>query len=429
MFWRMLKKSFSKGLKGKLLAVVTIAFGASLASSMLNISLDIGDKVNRELKTYGANILVEPRVETVPLNIGGVEYNPLQGQAYLEEASLSSLKTIFWANNILSFTPYLEQPATTGNQDTVLVGTWFNKEITTPAGEKVVTGAVSLKAWWKVNGQWADDSSENQAMVGTELAQKAGIKQGDNLKVLVNTPSGGKEQVLKVTGVFDSGSGDDRKVFVPLALIQKLQGTSGKVSKVEVSALTTPENELARRAAKDLQSLTSEEYERWYCTAYVGAITYQIEEILPGVRANAIRQVAESEGLILGKIQLLMLLLTAAALLSAALGISSLMTTKVLERSKEIGLLKALGAEGWQVIALFVAESVISGILGGVLGYLMGLGFAQVIGQAVFGSGLSIKIMVLPIVLTLSVGVALLGSLSAIRMLVNLRPAEVLHGR
>ncbi|HBW35721.1 ABC transporter permease [Desulfosporosinus sp. BICA1-9] len=429
MFWRMLKKSFSKGLKGKLLAVVTIAFGASLASSMLNISLDIGDKVNRELKTYGANILVEPRVETVPVNIGGIEYNPLQGQSFLEDASLSSLKTIFWANNILSFTPYLEQPAVTGKQDTVLVGTWFNKEITTPAGEKVVTGAVSLKAWWKVNGQWADDSSENQAMVGTELAQKAGIKQGDNLKVLVNTPSGGKEQVLKVTGVFDSGSGDDRKVFVPLALIQKLQGTSGKVSKVEVSALTTPENELARRAAKDLQSLTSEEYERWYCTAYVGAITYQIEEILPGVRANAIRQVAESEGLILGKIQLLMLLLTAAALLSAALGISSLMTTKVLERSKEIGLLKALGAEGWQVIALFVAESVISGILGGVLGYLMGLGFAQVIGQAVFGSGLSIKIMVLPIVLTLSVGVALLGSLSAIRMLVNLRPAEVLHGR
>jgi len=429
MFWRMLKKSFSKGLKGKLLAVVTIAFGASLASSMLNISLDIGDKVNRELKTYGANILVEPRVETVPLNIGGVEYNPLQGQSFLEEESLSSLKTIFWANNILSFTPYLEQPATTGNQDTVLVGTWFNKEITTPAGEKVVTGAVSLKAWWKVNGQWAEDSSENQAMVGAELAKKTGIKPGDNVKVLVNTPSGRREQALKVTGVFDSGSGDDRKVFVPLALIQKLQGTSGKVSKVEVSALTTPENELARRAAKDPKSLSSEEYERWYCTAYVGAITYQIEEILPGVRANAIRQVAESEGLILGKIQLLMLLLTAAALLSAALGISSLMTTKVLERSKEIGLLKALGAEGWQVVVLFVAESVISGIIGGILGYLMGLGFAQVIGQAVFGSGLSIKIMVLPIVLTLSVGVALMGSLSAIRMLVNLRPAEVLHGR
>lgn len=429
MFWRMLKKSFSKGLKGKLLAVVTIAFGASLASSMLNISLDIGDKVNRELKTYGANILVEPRVETVPLNIGGVEYNPLQGQSFLEEASLSSLKTIFWANNILSFTPYLEQPATTENQDTVLVGTWFNKEITTPAGEKVVTGAASLKAWWKVNGQWTEDSSENQAMVGTELANKAGIKPGDNVKVLVKTPSGSKEQALKVTGVFDSGSGDDRKVFVPLALIQKLQGTTGKVSKVEVSALTTPENELARRAAKDPKALNSEEYERWYCTAYVGAITYQIEEILPGVRANAIRQVAESEGLILGKIQLLMLLLTAAALLSAALGISSLMTTKVLERSKEIGLLKALGAEGWQVSALFVAESVISGIIGGVLGYLMGLGFAQIIGQAVFGSGLSIKIMVLPIVLTLSVGVALLGSLSAIRMLVNLRPAEVLHGR
>ena len=67
--------------------------------------------------------------------------------------------------------------------------------------------------------------------------------------------------------------------------------------------------------------------------------------------------------------------------------------------------------------------------LGGLLGYVLGLGFAQIIGQAVFGSVLTIKLMVLPIVLTISVGVALLGSVSAIKMLTNLRPAEVLHGR
>jgi putative ABC transport system permease protein len=428
-FWRMLKKSFSKGLKSKLLAVVTIAFGASLASSMLNISLDIGDKVNRELKTYGANIIVEPRVETIPVNIGGVEYNPLQGNSYLEEESLGKLKTIFWANNILAFAPYLEQKIQVAGEETVLVGTWFNKEITTSAGEKVVTGTTGLKSWWQVSGQWASDNNPGEVMVGMNLAKKAGVKPGDKLSIKVNGKGGTTEQELHVKGVFDSGSSDDNKAFVPLALVQELQGIKGKVSKVEVSALTTPENDLARRAEKDVKSLNAEEYERWYCTAYVGAITYQIEEILPGVKANAIRQVADSEGLILNKIQLLMLLLTAAALVSAALGISSLMTTKVLERSKEIGLLKALGAEGWQVIALFVSETVITALIGGALGYGMGLGFAQIIGQAVFGTGLSVKLMVLPIVLTLSVAVALMGSLSAIRMLVNLRPAEVLHGR
>ncbi|GAB6174907.1 ABC transporter permease [Paradesulfitobacterium aromaticivorans] len=429
MFWRMLKKSFAKGLKSKLLAIVTIAFGATLASSMLNISLDIGDKVNRELKTYGANIIVEPRVDTIPVNIGGVEYNPLQNRSYIEEEDASKIKTIFWANNILAFAPYLEQTAEVNGKKVTMVGTWFNKEITTPAGEKVITGTTSLKSWWRINGEWASDDSAREAMVGVKLAEQLGLKPGDELRLQVENLTGLKEETLKVKGIFDSGSGDDDKLFVPLAFVQIQQGLQGKVGKVEVSALTTPENELARKAEQDLKSLTSEEYERWYCTAYVGAITYQIEEILPGVRAKAIRQVADSEGLILSKIQLLMVLLTVAALVSAALGISSLMTTKVLERSREIGLLKALGAENWQVLVLFLSETMINALIGGSAGYLLGLGFAQIIGQAVFSSELAVKMMVLPIVLTISLGVALVGSLSAIRMLVNLRPAEILRGR
>lgn len=425
----MLKKSFSKGLKGKILAVVTIAFASSLTSAMLNVSLDIGDKVNKELKTYGANIIVEPRVDTIPVNIGGVDFNPLSKGTFIEEESLGKIKTIFWANNIVAFAPYLEQAGKVNGTPINMVGTWFDKQITAPTGEKPVTGIKSLKSWWRIDGAWPSDSASDEAIVGIQLAKQSGLKPGDQLRVEVTTPNGPKEQIFKVKGTFDSGGSDDDKIFVPLSVVQKAQGLEGKVAKVDVSALTTPDNELARRAAKDPAALSTRDYETWYCTAYVSSISYQIEEVLPGAKANAIRQVSDSEGVILGKIQLLMLLLTVAALISSALGISSLMTTKVLERSKEIGLLKALGAEGRQVILLFLSETLVSALLGGLLGYLLGLGFAQIIGKTVFGSVLSVKLMVLPLVLTISVGVALLGSLTAIRMLAKLRPAEVLHGR
>lgn len=431
MFWRMLKKSFTKGVKGKLLAIITIAFGASLAGAMLTVSLDIGDKVNKELKTYGANLMVEPQTETIPVEIGGVNFNPLSENDYIKEESIQKFKMIFWANNILGFAPYLEVQTQINNndQDITLVGTWFNKHIQIETGETMDTGVKHTKPWWEVKGKWINDqSNEKKLMIGSEIAKEYKVKPGDNLSLKVKTPKGEKNLTLEVAGVITGGKEEEQRLYGPLALVQELMELKGKVAKVEVSALTTPENELAKKAEKDKDSLTADEFERWYCTAYVSAIAYQIEEAIPGVVAKPIRQVANSEGVILSKIQLLMLLLTIAALISSALGISSLMTTKVLERSKEIGLMKAVGAEDWEVILLFIVETAITGLLGGLVGYALGLGFAQIIGEKVFGTALSFNLLVIPIVLLLSVGIAVAGSLSAMRIIIRLRPAEVLHG-
>ncbi len=199
----------------------------------------------------------------------------------------------------------------------------------------------------------------------------------------------------------------------------------GKVAKVEVSAITTPDNDLARKAAHNPKSLTLKEWETWYCTAYVSAISYQIEEAVSGARAKPVRQVAESEGAILQKTQLLMLLITALSLAGSALGISNLLTASVMERTREIGLLKALGATDSEILLSTLSETMATGIAG----YFMGLGFAQIIGQTVFGSAVEAKGMVIPIVMILVVLVTLAGSLPAFRMLLSLRPAEVLHGR
>jgi putative ABC transport system permease protein len=263
-------------------------------------------------------------------------------------------------------------------------------------------------------------------MLGETLAARLKMKVGD---ALTSGDSPDSQQRLAVRAIFHGGGAEDEWAFAPLKLVQDLSGRPGLVQRVDVSALTTPENELARRAAQDPNSLSRKEWDTWYCTAYISSIAYQIEEVVADSRAKPVLQVAESEGTILRKTQLLMLLLTLLSLMCSALAISNLVTAGVMERSAELGLLKALGATNGAVFLLILAELSVTSVLGGLAGYFAGLGFAQVIGRSVFGAAIAAKALVIPIVSILILIVALLGSLPAMRMLFSLRPTEVLHGR
>lgn len=429
MFWRMVRGALVRQGRKMFLVAVTVALGVSLATAMLNVMLDVGDKVNRELKAYGANITVTPRSASVLGEIYGLDTAPGAMGQYLQEEELGKLKTIFWANNIVDFAPSLETRVALGPAGTnaVLVGTWFNRHLSLPTGETVDTGIQQLKSWWSVDGNWADDTNVNTAMVGAILADKLGVKAGDTVEFVL--PGSDKRETVTVRGIFSAGGPEDEELFVPLPLVQNLLNLPGKVAKVEVSAMTTPENELARRAAHDPKSLSLKEWETWYCTSYVSAISYQIEEVISGSRAKPVRQVAESEGNILEKTQLLMLLITVLSLAGSSLGISNLLTAGIMERSREIGLLKALGATNGAVIGLTLSEIMLTGLAGGIVGYFLGLGFAQIIGETVFGTAIALNVMVIPWVIAAVGAVILAGSLPAIRMLLSLRPAAVLHGR
>ena len=154
--------------------------------------------------------------------------------------------------------------------------------------------------------------------------------------------------------------------------MQELTARAGKVASVAVSATPTPDNELARRAARNPAALSGRDYETWYCTAYVSAICYQIQEAIPGSVAAAVRKVAEGEGAILEKTQLLMILITALSLIGSALGISNLVTASVMERAKEIGLLKAIGARDHSISGVIMTEILFTALIGGTSGYFMG---------------------------------------------------------
>ena len=423
----MVFRALGRQKKKMLMIAFTIALGSSLATAMLNVMFDVGDKVNQELKTYGANIRVVPQSESLLTEEFGFDDNISQ---FLKEEELGKIKTIFWAFNIVDFAPYFESSAYLKDGEKVSVsGTWFKKHLELPTGETLDTGMTAMKTWWSVQGSWLDDGDDTGAMVGSAFSKRNGISVGDTISLFRKAEGKQRGQTWIVKGIFDSGSDEDEKVYITIKSAQKLFEKTGLVTSIEVSALTTPDNDLARRAAQDPSSLNRNDWDTWYCTAYVSSICYQIQEVISNSCAKAVRQVAESEGAILNKTQLLMLLITILSLIGSALGISNLVTASVMERAQEIGLLKAIGAHDAPISILVLTEILITAILGGIIGYFAGLGFAQIIGQSVFDSAINIKATVIPLVAILIFVVTMAGSVPSIKLLLSLKPAEVLHGR
>ncbi len=426
MFPRMILRALRRQLGKKVLIAVTICLGAALTTSMLAVMLDIGDKVKQELRSYGANIEVTPKGASVVSDV----YETDGGAAgALKESELPKLKSIFWANNLEDFAPYLTVTARPGGtQDSgsvTVVGTWFDHELTLPAGDPVRTGLSRLRDWWDVEGAWAADAQPGQVMAGQTVAAAQGWRVGDT--VTLATAKGSVEAT--VTGIFQGGGDEDELVYAPLATVQRLADRAGELDRVEVRAITTPENELSQRAERDPSSLSVADWETWYCTAYVSSISYQIEEALTDSVAKPVRQIADTEGVILTKTQLIMTLIAILAMVGSALGIANLVTASVMERSAELGLLKAIGARNGAIVALILTEMLIVGFVGGLVGFGLGVGLAQIIGQMVFSSWITLRPMVLPMMAALVASMILLGSLPALRVLMTLKAADVLHGK
>ncbi|MDT3767227.1 FtsX-like permease family protein [Gleimia hominis] len=441
MFFRMIRKALLGQRGGRAMIIFTVALGTCVATSMLSVMFDVGDKVNQELKSYGANITVRPKDAAIVQDLYQF-HDQKEQQSYLKESELPNIKTIFWTYNILDFTPLLNVQAEVKNgsqaQTVPAVGTWFDEHLDLPTGDKVDTGLAKLRPWWKLDGKWPKETAAAtqvaaksktgatpQAVVGTRLAKKLGVKPGGTVQVQRN----GRDETVAVAAVATTGGDEDDQLFLPLHQAQTLLNKPGAVGQVEVSALTTPDNDLARKAAKNPESLSISERETWYCTAYVSSIAYQIEEVMTDSVARPVRAVSESEGMILEKTQLLMLLVTVLAMAGASLAIANLVTANVMERSREIGLLKAIGARDSSVVGLLLTEILLIGLVGGAVGFGVGVGLAQLIGHLVFSSSITVAPAVALIVSALVLLVVLGGCIPAVRYLLRLRPAEVLHGR
>ena len=178
MFVRLVYESFRRQKRRKALAGIAITLGVCVATAMIAVATDIGDKISRELRTYGANLLVTPQEDTLDLQIGGVDLKPPSDGAYLNEADLPKIRGTFWHHNIVGFSPMLpvnaEVKTDAGIANLTLLGTYFAKRLSF-GKEEFVTGVKITHPWWKVQGAWPDDNSQD-VLLGENLASRLGRK-------------------------------------------------------------------------------------------------------------------------------------------------------------------------------------------------------------------------------------------------------------
>lgn len=419
MFVRLVYESFRRQKRRKVLAGAAITLGVTVATAMIAVATDIGDKINRELRTIGANLIVNPQEDSLDLEIGGVNLKPPTDGAFLKESDLPNIKGIFWHNNITGFAPMLpvNVSLTYGDKklDTTLLGTYFAKQLTY-GKEGFTAGVRNTYPLWKVAGSWPDDNFRS-VLLGERLATHIGWQ------ALHTVNLSGNE--FHVSGILSTGGPEDDEIVAPLGVAQGILGRPGAVRRVYVSALTKPEDAFARR---DPKSLSGAIYDRWYCTPYPQAIALQLTEAMSHSNATQIRQVAQNEGAVLTRIEGLIFLITLAALFASALAVSAAMATAIFERRAEVGLMKALGAGKLAVASVFFAEAALLALIGGGIGFGVGTLLARQIGHSIFNSQISIPPVLLPVILAIAVIVTFAGSAAAIRRAVGLDPVFALRG-
>ncbi|WP_116437007.1 ABC transporter permease [Gardnerella vaginalis] len=456
---RMVARSLARQIKKRVLIAIVVCLSACVSVAMLSVVYDVGDKINAELSSYGSNIIVQPKSNAVVNDLyvsrtksGYSNSQTLQtsqtladaesqeSTAFLKESDAAKIKMIFWAFNITNFAPKLTiyanlkanlkanssaESAKSANSVVPIVGTWFNRKLALASGETTVVGVQGMRSWWKMlEGRFPRDF-KHEAAVGTNLAKSHNLKVGQRIKLTRS----GRQISLKIVGIYDSGDSDNNAIYADSSQAQRIANKPNMVEAIEVKALTTPENDLARKAAKNPAALSQEEWETWYCTAYPSSITYQIEEVIPDAVAKQVRQVSAMQGSVLNKTRAVMVLMTALSLVAAAVAVANLMAAAISERSGELALLKALGARDGAVARLMLMETAVIACVGALIGMIAGFGVAQVIGFGVFGSAISLRPMVFVLVFVLLAITVLAAAGSSIRSILHVRPAEVLHGR
>jgi len=399
------------------LVVLSTAMGAGIAAALGSVALQAEERIARELRSFGANIVVEPVVAAAP---GGAP----AAAASLAEADLARVTTIFWRHNVVGLAPSLTAPATvsgrSGKERVLVAGVWFERRLPrVEGGDPLLGGVVPLFPFWRLDGRWPGAEDRSSAIVGRAVAGRLGIARGD--RVTLDAAAGAR--TYEVAGILATGGFEEDEILLELGAAQELLARPGQISRALVSAVTVPLDPFGRR---DPGGMSRREFEKWFCTPYVTSVARQVEEAIPGSRARPVWSLAEAEARILSRLGVLMAILAGLSLGAAALAVASTFAARVLGRRTEIALLRASGASAGQVVLLLGTEVLALGAVGGVAGAFLAAILVRALGTAVFGAPLAPGAALVPLALGGALLVAAAGAIWPLRRALALDPAPEL---
>ena len=394
MYWKMVSSSLIRRASRLIIAVLAIAIGATILSGLVTIYYDIPEQLGREFRSYGANLIILPR-----------------GEAKITRETLNSLRDLIGENKIVGMAPYRYQTVKINEQPYIIAGTDLSQ-------------AEKNSPFWYIEGSWGNSQETSSVMVGHEIAQTLNLNLGDTFTVQgvkyghqaeASRQDLSAEENLKrdqarqnfakkltVKGIVSTGGAEEGFIFADVDMLDELIGDTFRADVIECSIIADAE-ELAEISLK---------------------IESEIKELQP----RAVRRLTQSQDIVLGKLQALVLLVTVVVLIITMISVYTTMMAMVAERRREIALKKALGAENKLVMSELLGEGVLLGFIGGALGVFLGFEFALRVSLNVFGRGINFQWALIPLTIAVFIIITVLASIIPVRKVMDIHPAIVLKG-
>ncbi len=306
--------------------VVGLMIGVATVVTLLSLTDALGQRAQNELENFGANIVITPHSDELALNYGGIQLGGVNLIAKeIEQARLVNIDKIPNRRNVATIGPKVLGAVEVQGQRVMMMGVDPEAEF-------------KLKRWWSIAGRPIKQGYE--LLVGDTVAKRLDLEMGDTLQV--------NDQDYTVVGLLaKTGSQDDQLLIAPLSIAQAALGKQGQVSMVEIAALCHD------------------------CP--VDDMVNQLQQVLPGTEVQAVQQVVKTRMHALGQFRLFAWGVAVTVVIIGALLVFVTMMGAISERTREIGIFRAIGYRRRHILHLVLMEAAIVSALGGVLGYLTGV--------------------------------------------------------
>jgi putative ABC transport system permease protein len=330
--------------------VIGLAVGVGTVVALRSLTATMEQEIGAQLDQYGANIVIVPKASSQELSYGGVTLSAATFDLrQLKDEDLNRIKSIKYANRLSLIAPKLLGAVEIDGQKFLLSGAQLDQE-------------VRMKQWWQITGRIPKGADE--LLVGHEAAQKLGIIEAaipshdgashanhasvkkPELKLLRTQLAFGGEQFRIVGVVQETGAQDDQMVFASLPTAQRVLHKPGELSLIEVSALCQG------------------------CP--IDDIVAQLSDALPDAKVSALQQAVRARLQTVERLSRFSTALSVVMLLIGFVMVFITMMNSVVERTREIGVLRALGFRKSHIIRIFMIEAALISLLGGLLGWAVG---------------------------------------------------------
>jgi putative ABC transport system permease protein len=375
MFWRIVRRLFAAQ-RGRLL-VILLALGASaaLTAALLNLQVDARDRLTKEFRVFGANIIVGPRDTK----------SSAAGPVTLDESIVEKVR---------------QSLPLRASADAYL---YLVASVSTASSAQPVNAVIAGKRTERINQSALKSiiatprDNTNLCLVGFKAAQQLQLQPGASL-----TLKNDKREEVCASEIADSrGDAQDSQIVVNLNAAQRLASLPGKVSLILLSVPGTP---------REIRE-------------YIATLAQNI----PAADVHGLRQFTDAEAKIYTRVSGLLTATTALVLALTGLCVMAAMTNVAMERKNDVGLMKAIGGATRRVLRLFLAEAALLGLAGGIVGAAAGLLLSIWLGKTVFGVAARPRLIVYPVSVALTILVAIVSSYP-LRRLANIAPASVFRG-